>query len=173
MMAAGLAAQRLGAESPLHFGVAPQSTAQCPSPPSRPVSFRVTARQSRFVRPRCASRSVRCSLHPIGPRHRQHPDRALQGGCSSSRPRRSRRASKSTSRRPCPWDAPSPAAAHMRVGRQVRAWPSRVLRWRQQCHGGEASAQERRTRMLRSVRDPLVAATADVQRADCALKSGR
>jgi len=33
------------------------------------VSCRVTARQSRFVRPRCASRSMRYSLHPISPRH--------------------------------------------------------------------------------------------------------
>jgi hypothetical protein len=35
--------------------------------------------------------------------------------------------------------APSPAAAHMRDGRQIRAWPSRVLRWRQR--RGEAEGQ--------------------------------
>ena len=60
-MAAGLAAQRLGAESPLHFGVAPQSTAQCPSPPSRPVSFRLESLRGRAVSCALAVRLVPCA----------------------------------------------------------------------------------------------------------------
>jgi hypothetical protein len=174
-MAAGLAAQRLGAESPLHFGVAPQSTAQCPSPPSRPVSFRLesTARQSRFVRPRCASRSVRYSLHPISPRHANI--RIAHCRAASSALRAALAEAGALPSRPAAGPAHGMRRAPRRrtcaTARQIRAWPSRVLRWRQRC--GEASAQERRTRMLRSVRDPLVAATAEVQRADCALKSGR
>ena len=64
-MAAGLAAQRLGAESPLHFGVAPQSTAQCPSPPSRPVSFRLESLRGRAVSCALAVRLVPCATRCI------------------------------------------------------------------------------------------------------------
>ena len=174
-MAAGFAAQRLGAESPLHFGVAPQSTAQCPSPPSRPVSFRVESLRGRAVSCALAVRLVPCAARCI----------RLARGTPASGSRTAGRLQvlfESPSPKPARFQVDQPPALPMgcaepRGGAHARR-PGRFGRGHRGCFGGgsgvaRTSAQERRTRMLRSVRDPLVAATAEVQRADCALKSGR
>ena len=62
MMAAGLAARRLGAESPLHFGVAPQSTPRSARlRRRRPIPFRVTAAEpSRAPSLSISFRALRC-----------------------------------------------------------------------------------------------------------------
>jgi hypothetical protein len=175
LMAAGLAAQRLGAESPLHFGVAPQSTAQCPSPPSRPVSFRLESLRVRAVSCRCASRSVRCSLHPISPWHAsiriahcRAASSALrvalaEAGAPPSRPAAG----------PTHGMRRAPAAAHMRDGPAdsgvaIEGASVAAAVWR-----GQARRSEGQGCCARCEIRWYLAATADVQRADCALKSGR
>ena len=61
-MAAGLAARRLGAESPLHFGVAPQSTPRSARlRRRRPIHVRVTAAEpSRAPSLSISFRALRC-----------------------------------------------------------------------------------------------------------------